>query len=71
MAHTDAPSPAELASQVIARTALAWQVTPQSARAIARRAPHGYVPVRALRRLRAAAALAGQQAAAGGNLCAP
>lgn len=42
------------ALRVIGVTALAWDVRLPSAHAIARRANHGYVPVRTLRRLRAA-----------------
>jgi hypothetical protein len=51
-------SPAAQARHVIDLTARAWRIPPSSPRAVARRAPHGYVPVRALRRLHAAAALA-------------
>ena len=40
------------AREVIATTARAWNVSRESPRALARRAPHGYVPVRVLRRLR-------------------
>ncbi|MDM0073827.1 hypothetical protein QTH90_05510 [Variovorax sp. J2P1-59] len=43
------------AQRVIGVTAKAWGVAPASAHAIARRAHHGYVPVRALRRLGLAA----------------
>ncbi|PZP94334.1 MAG: hypothetical protein DI587_26100 [Variovorax paradoxus] len=45
--------PAEWATRVLDVTARAWQLAPRSAQALARRAPHGYVPRRA--RLRAAA----------------
>ncbi|UVH60823.1 hypothetical protein NWF24_15805 [Variovorax paradoxus] len=51
-------SPAAQARHVLALTAKAWRIPPGSAHEVARRAPHGYVPVRALRRLHAAAALA-------------
>ncbi|MDR6517979.1 hypothetical protein [Variovorax atrisoli] len=50
-------SPAAQARHVLALTAKAWHVPPASPHALARRAPHGYVPVRALRRLHAAAML--------------
>lgn len=40
------------AQGVIATTARAWNVSRESPRALARRAPRGYVPVRVLRRLR-------------------
>ena len=40
--------------RVIGVTAVAWDVKLPSAHALARRAPHGHVPVRTLRRLRAA-----------------
>jgi len=42
------------ALRVIGVTAVAWSVKLPSAHAIARRAPHGHVPARTLRRLRAA-----------------
>ncbi|QNK66968.1 hypothetical protein [Variovorax sp. PAMC26660] len=51
-------SPAAQARHVLALTAKSWRIPPSSPREIARRAPHGYVPVRALRRLHAAATLA-------------
>lgn len=38
------------AQRVIGVTAVAWDVQLPSAHAVARRAPYGYVPVRALRR---------------------
>ena len=44
----------ETARAVIALTAAAWSVAPESPLAVARRAPHGYVPARMRRRLRAA-----------------
>ncbi len=50
-------SPAAQARHVLDLTARAWRIPPRSPRALARRAPHGYVPLRALRRLHAAAAL--------------
>ncbi|CAN7717547.1 hypothetical protein LJR290_006037 [Variovorax sp. LjRoot290] len=40
---------------MLARTASVWRIAPASPREVARRAPHGYVPVRVLRRNRAAA----------------
>jgi hypothetical protein len=49
-------SPAAQARHVLALTLAAWRIAPSSPREVARRAPHGYVPVRAMRRLRAAAA---------------
>ncbi|SFN21448.1 hypothetical protein [Variovorax sp. OV329] len=48
----------DTATAVIARTAAAWNIAPESSRAAARRAPRGYVPVRIRRRLRAASASA-------------
>lgn len=59
MAHAAAasfdasPLPSAWGQRVLAVTASAWQLTPRSAHALARRAPVGYVPRRA--RLRAAA----------------
>ncbi|RSZ37221.1 MULTISPECIES: hypothetical protein [unclassified Variovorax] len=50
-------SPAAQAHHVLAVTAKAWRVPPSSPHAVARRAPYGHVPVRALRRLHAAALL--------------
>lgn len=61
-----APSPAERAERVLEVSARAWQLAPRSRQALARRAPHGYVPRRA--RLRAAAQAAAQAALAP---CAP
>lgn len=40
------------AESVITTTTRAWNVSRESPRALARRAPRGYVPVRVLRRLR-------------------
>lgn len=40
--------------RVIGVTAVAWGVKLPSAHAVARRAPHGHIPLRTLRRLRAA-----------------
>ena len=51
-------SPRTRAEQVVALTAASWQVAPASPRALARRAPHGSVPVRVLRRLHKTAAAA-------------
>ena len=50
---SDPTPPAGWARHVLDVTARAWQLAPRSALALARRAPHGYVPRRA--RLRAAA----------------
>jgi hypothetical protein len=47
------PDPARA---VIERTDAAWNIAPGSAREVARRAPHGYVPARPPRRTRAAKA---------------
>jgi hypothetical protein len=55
--YTHHVSPAAQARHVLALTAKAWRIPPASPHALARRAPHGYVPVRALRRLHAAAML--------------
>jgi hypothetical protein len=61
MAHDTSYSTAQ-AQRVIAATATAWGLTwpaaSTSARALARQAPHGYVPLRALRRMGRAAAAA-------------
>jgi hypothetical protein len=54
MTHIAESRPAEHASRVIARTASVWRIAPASLREVARRAPHGYVPVRSVRRMRAA-----------------
>lgn len=48
-------SPVEQARLVIGVTRQAWRVAPLSEHAEARRAPHGYVPLRALRRVQVAA----------------
>lgn len=48
-------SPVEQAQRVIGVTRQAWRVAPPSLHAEARRAPHGYVPLRALRRVQLAA----------------
>ena len=53
-----APSPETHALRVIDITARAWRIAPESAHAITRRAPHGYVPFRSLRRIRHAARVA-------------
>jgi hypothetical protein len=42
------------AEQVILVTAKAWKVAPVSPLARARQAPHGYVPLRVVRRVQAA-----------------
>ncbi|MDP9900830.1 hypothetical protein [Variovorax ginsengisoli] len=47
--------PAEHAVRVIGITTRAWRIAPESAHAIARRAPHGHVPFRSLRRIHHAA----------------
>ena len=67
MARISTPSPADHALQVIARTAVVWQIAAPSAREVARRAPYGYVPMRALRRILAATA----RAPGPGSWCAP
>jgi hypothetical protein len=54
--QTGLVSPAAQAHHVIAVTATAWRVAPRSPHEVARRAPHGYVPLRVLRRLQAAPA---------------
>lgn len=57
MASTPGAAPFLLSQQalrVVGVTAVAWSVRLPSAHALARRAPHGHVPVRTLRRLRAA-----------------
>lgn len=51
-------SPAAQARRVLDLTVKAWCIPASSPRALARRAPHGYLPVRAIRRLQAAAVLA-------------
>lgn len=48
-------SPVDQARLVIGVTRRAWRVAPLSEHAEARRAPHGYVPLRALRRVQVAA----------------
>jgi len=45
----------EHARRIVALTGAAWNVPPLSAHAVARRAPHGHVPVRVARRMRAVA----------------
>ncbi len=51
----------QAAQQVLAVTIQAWNVASLSPRALARSAPHGYVPVRARRRQAAAGAAAQRQ----------
>lgn len=51
-------SPAQQALRVLGVTVVAWGIKLPSAHAVARRAPHGHVPVRALRRLGAAGVVA-------------
>ena len=58
MSFRSTPSVHAHAARVVALTAVAWQVEPASPRALARRAPHGYVPARVLRRLQKTAAAA-------------
>ncbi|SEB23552.1 hypothetical protein SAMN05444680_11856 [Variovorax sp. YR216] len=41
----------EHARRIVALTGAAWKVPPLSAHAVARRAPHGYVPARIARRI--------------------
>ncbi|VTU45946.1 hypothetical protein [Variovorax sp. PBL-E5] len=55
MARIAEGTPAEQARRVIARTTSVWQIAPASPREVARRAPHGYVPARVMRRIRTAA----------------
>lgn len=43
-------SPSPWAARVLAVTAEAWRLAPRSPQALARRAPHGYVPLRVRRR---------------------
>ena len=43
------------AQRVLAVTAKAWNIVPASPQAVARRAAHGHVPARVLRRQQAAA----------------
>jgi hypothetical protein len=57
-------SPGEHARSVIAQTASIWKIAPASPREVARRAPHGHVPIRIVRRLRAAAVAYGRPALA-------
>jgi hypothetical protein len=54
VAPASEPTPAVQARGVIARTASVWRIEPASPRAVARRAPHGDVPIRALRRIHGA-----------------
>ncbi|MDM0021457.1 hypothetical protein [Variovorax saccharolyticus] len=55
-------SPAEHSRRVIAQTVSAWKIAPASPHEVARRAPHGHVPIRMMRRLRAAALAYGRPA---------
>lgn len=57
MASIDRPAPSlsQQALRVVGVTAVAWSVRLPSARALARRAPHGYVSARTLRRRLSAA----------------
>ncbi|WP_146187948.1 hypothetical protein [Acidovorax sp. CF316] len=57
-------SPAAQARRVLALTAQAWGVAPDSPAALARRAPHGHVRTRVLRRTEAQVAAAAQAARA-------
>ena len=57
--HTVASSsPAAQARHVLALTAIAWCIAPASPHEVARRAPHGHVPLRVRRRLHATAVAA-------------
>lgn len=47
-------TPSEQALRVIGVTVVAWGIRLPSAHAVARRAPHGWVPLRTARRLAAA-----------------
>ncbi|MDM0037672.1 hypothetical protein QTH89_14700 [Variovorax sp. J22G21] len=64
MTHTAELTPAEQARRVVVRTASVWRIAPASPREVARRAPHGHVPARIMRRIRAAAAAASRPALA-------
>ncbi|MDM0035134.1 hypothetical protein QTI33_23570 [Variovorax sp. J22P271] len=56
MTRTADLAPAGHARRVIAQTASAWNIAPASPLALARRVPRGHVPIRTLRRMRAAVA---------------
>ncbi|RIX85244.1 hypothetical protein [Acidovorax cavernicola] len=43
-------SPAAQARHILALTAMAWRIAPASPHEVARRAPHGHVPLRVRRR---------------------
>jgi hypothetical protein len=43
-------SPADTVREILRVTARAWGVAPESPQAVARRAPHGYEPLRRQRR---------------------
>ena len=57
-------TPTDHARRVIAQSASVWKIAPASPREVARRAPHGYVPIRIMRRIRAAAVAYGRPALA-------
>lgn len=44
-------SPVDIAREIVRVTTQAWGVTPESVQAVARRAPHGYEPLRRRKRL--------------------
>ena len=48
------PNIVDAARRLMEVTARAWKIRPESAHALARRAPHGYVPRRLAHRLRVA-----------------
>ncbi|QOF81440.1 MULTISPECIES: hypothetical protein [unclassified Variovorax] len=57
--HTIASSsPAAQARHILALTAIAWCIATPSPHEVARRAPHGHVPLRVRRRLHATAVAA-------------
>lgn len=62
MKSSNQRTPVEIAQDIVRITTAAWNVPPESAHALTRRAPHGYEPLRRQRRrfFEAAAALARQ-----------
>lgn len=64
MTPTAELTPAEHARRVIAQTAAVWNIAPTSPREAARRVPQGDVPIRIMRRIRAAAVAYGRPALA-------
>lgn len=57
MSETNSFSAAAQARRIIAVTTQAWHVAAPSPREVARRAPHGYVPQRVVRRQQRSAGL--------------